>query len=131
MVNNPRIFAYMPYDPISNTSGSLSTGRYYTNHEVDLPLKLFGNSLRVVPYVQGQAVGWDNQIGGNAIGRLWGAAGARADVMVWRLYPDVESELFNVHGLNHKISFEADYRDAWSNLNLNRIGVQDDLDDNT
>ena len=51
--------------------------------------------------------------------------------MVWKQYPNVESELFNVHGLNHKINFEVDYRDAYSNVKLNQLGIQDDLDDNT
>lgn len=129
-VNNPYIFAYMPFDPISNTSGSWSSGRGYTNHEVDLKLNL-SDVFRVVPYVQGQAVGWSNQINGRQTGRLWGAAGIRAEAMAWRAYPSVQNEYFNVHGLNHKINVEADYRDAWANAKLNSIGVQDDLDDNT
>jgi hypothetical protein len=130
-VNNPHIFAFLPYDPISNTNGTLNAGRAYTNHEIDMPLKLFDNVLRLVPYAQGQAVGWSNQIGGQDVGRVWGAAGVRAEVMAWKAYPWVQSELMNVHGLNHKINFEADYRDAVSNVRLNSIGVQDDLDDNS
>jgi hypothetical protein len=51
--------------------------------------------------------------------------------MAWRRYPNVESELMNVHGFNHKMDFMADFRDAWSNVNLNSLGVQDDLDDNS
>lgn len=129
-VNNPNIFAYMPYDPISRTSGPWSSGRGYTNHEVDWKLNL-GDVLRVVPYVQGQAVGWTNQINGREVGRLWGAAGVRAEAMAWRAYPWVQSELLNLHGLNHKINFEADFRDAWANTKLEQVGVQDDLDDNT
>ncbi|AGA27270.1 LPS-assembly protein LptD [Singulisphaera acidiphila] len=129
-VNNPNIFAFMPYDPISNTSGVFRSGRAFTSHELDMPLN-FDNIFRVVPYVQGQAVGWDNQISGTAVGRIWGAAGARADIMAWKRYPDIESDLFNVHGLNHKVNFQADYRNAYSNVNLNELGIQDDLDDNT
>jgi len=129
-VNNPNIFAFLPYDPISNTSGTLRSGRAYTNHEIDLKLNL-GDVVRVVPYLQGQAVGWSNQIAGNEVGRVWGAYGARLDFMAFRAYPTVQSELFNVHGLNHKINFEADYRNAVSNVRLDQIGVQDDLDDNT
>ena len=129
-VNNPNIFAFLPYDPISNTSGTLKTGRAYTNHEIDFKLNL-GDVVRVVPYLQGQAVGWTNQIAGNEVGRVWGAYGIRADMTASRPYPTVQSELFNVHGLNHKINFEADYRNAVSNVNLDQIGVQDDLDDNT
>jgi hypothetical protein len=127
-VNNPNVFAFIPYDPISNTTGRFQSGRAYTNHELDLPLQF--EFIRLTPYVQGQAVGWNNQIAGNSVGRVWGAAGARLDVMAWKAFPEVESELFNVHGLNHKINLQLDYRDAYSNVNLNRLGVQDDLDDN-
>ncbi|MGO9468841.1 MAG: hypothetical protein ACLQVF_32335 [Isosphaeraceae bacterium] len=138
MVNNPNLFAFMPYDPISHTAGTFSSGRIYTNHELDMPLNLF-NVIRFVPYVQGQAVGWTDQLGGGplelsptgAMGRVWGAAGMRAEFTAWKKYPDVESELLNIHGLNNKISLFTDARAAFSNVNLNKIAVQDDLDDNT
>jgi hypothetical protein len=138
MVNNPHLFAFLPYDPISNTSGTFSAGRIYTNHELDMPLNI-GNVLRLVPYVQGQAVGWSNQLGdgplghlpGGALGRVWGAAGIRTEFTAYKQYPWVESDLWNVHGLNNKVSLFTDTRFAWSNVNLNSIAVQDDLDDNT
>ena len=99
----------------------------------------FGNVMRFVPYVQGQAVGWTDQLGGGplghlptgAMGRIWGAAGLRTEVTAWKKYPRVESELWNIHGLNNKISLFADAGTAWSNVKLNNIAVQDDLDDNT
>ncbi len=128
-VNNLNTLFYLPYDPVSNTSRTMQTGRYYTAHEIDVPINL--GFLRVVPYAQGQLVAWDHQIGGEPVGRAWGAVGGRADVMAWKAYPNVESELMNVHGFNHKIDFMADFRDAWSNVNLNTLGVQDDLDDNS
>jgi hypothetical protein len=138
MVNNPNLFAYMPYDPISNTSGTFSSGRFYTNHELDMPMN-FGNVVRFVPYVQGQLVGWTNQLGGGplghqpdgAMGRYWGAAGARAEFTAYKQYRDVESDLMNIHGFNNKISIFTDARAAYSNQKLNNIAVQDDLDDNT
>ena len=128
-VNNTNTLFFLPLDPVSNTSKTLQTGRFYTSHEVDVPMSF--DFFRIVPYAQGQLVGWDHQIGGQAIGRAWGGVGGRADVMAWKRYPNVENELMNVHGLNHKINFMADFRDAWSNVNLNSIGVQDDLDDNS
>ncbi len=138
MVNNPNLFAFMPYDPISNTSGTFSAGRFYTNHELDMPINI-GNVFRVVPYVQGQAVGWSDQLGGGplghlpsgALGRYWGAAGVRTEFTAYKQYPWVESDLWNVHGLNNKISLFTDSRVAGSNVKLNSIAVQDDLDDNT
>ncbi len=130
-VANKNIFAFEPFDPVSNTSGVLRSGRIYSAAEVDVPLNV--GPVKVVPYVQGQLVGWDNQLGGAPLGRAWGAFGAKANILAWRTFegPDVESELFNVHGLAHKANFMVDYRSAHSNVHLNRIGIQDDLDDNT
>jgi hypothetical protein len=51
--------------------------------------------------------------------------------MAYKHYPTIESELLNVHGISHKINFDIDYRTAYSDVPLNRIGVQDQLDDNT
>ena len=138
MVNNPNLFAFLPFDPISNTSGVFRAGRGYTNHELDLPINV-ADVVRIVPYVQGQAIGWTDQIGGGpnlrqstgALGRIWGAAGVHLETTAWKAYPGVESELFNIHGLNNKMSFFGDYRAAYSNRRLDTIAVQDDLDDNT
>jgi hypothetical protein len=138
MVNNPNLFAFMPYDPISNTTGAFSSGRMWTSHELDMPMNFF-NAVRLVPYVQGQLAGWSDQLGGGplghqptgAMGRAWGAAGARAEMTFWKKYTGVNSEILNVHGLNNKISLFVDARAAFSNIRLNQIAVQDDLDDNT
>lgn len=147
MVNNRNLFplkvgepdlAFIPYDPISNTSGVFSAGRAYTNHELSLPLN-FDDLVRVNPYVQGQATGWTDQIGGGffnqqstgAQGRLWGAAGVRAETTLWKVYSGVDSEWLNIHGLNNKVSFFADFRTAHSNTRLNSLAIQDDLDDDT
>lgn len=128
-VNNPNIFTFIPLDPVSNTSGPFKTGRLWTSHELQMPINL--GVLRIVPYGQGQLIGWNNQLGGELLGRAWGAAGARANLMAWGRFPDVENDTLNLHGLAHKINLTADYRTAYSNVSLNRIGVQDDLDDNT
>ena len=128
-VNNPNIFAFIPFDPVSNTSGPWTSGRAWTAHELDVPINL--DVMRIVPYAQGQLTGWDHQLDGSALGRAWGAVGARGDVSLWRAFPGVEVDILNVHGLAHKIDFTADARFAYSNVNLNTIGIQDTLDDNT
>lgn len=138
MVNNPNLFAFIPIDPISNTSGVFQALRGYTNHEIDMPLNIY-DVVRVVPYLQGQVVGWNNQIGGGpfdqqstgALGRIWGAAGVHTEMTAYKLYPNVENEILNIHGLNNKISFFGDFRATYANHQLNGIAVQDDLDDNT
>jgi hypothetical protein len=131
-------FAFMPFDPISNTSGVFKAGRGYTSHELDVPINLF-DMVKVTPYAQGQIVGWSDQIGGGPffqqstgpMGRYWGAAGVHAETTAWKLYPNAENEILNIHGLNNKITFFGDYRTAYSNQRLNNIAVQDDLDDNS
>jgi len=137
MVNNPNLFAFMPYDPISHTSGPWSSLRAYTNHEIDMPLNIY-DVVRVMPYLQGQIAGWSNQLGGGPFGqqstggmaRFWGAAGVHTEMTAYKLYPNVENEILNIHGLNNKISFWGDFRAAYANHSLNSIAVQDDLDDN-
>ena len=137
MVNNPNLFAFMPLDPISNTSGPWRSLRAYTNHEIDMPLNIY-DVVRVVPYLQGQIVGWSDQLGGGPFGqqstgpmaRFWGAAGVHTEMTAYKLYPNVENEILNIHGLNNKISFFTDFRAAFANQQLNSIAVQDDLDDN-
>ncbi len=59
MVDNPKIFAFQPFDPVSATSGAFETGRAWTSHELSLPLNL--EFFQFTPYVQGQLVGWNNQ----------------------------------------------------------------------
>jgi hypothetical protein len=137
MVNNPNIFAFQPFDPISNTAGVFQALRGYTSHEIDMPLNIY-DVVRIKPYLQGQLVGWNNQIGGGqfnqqstgAMGRYWGAAGVHVETTAWKVYPWVENEILNIHGLNNKMSFYADFRAAYSNQRLNAIAIQDDLDDN-
>jgi hypothetical protein len=151
MVNDPNLFVFQPFDPVSATSGAFRTGRLWTSHELALPINL--DFLRITPYVQGQAVGWDNQYQtampsleqsatlpyneyirgpqGATLGRLWGAAGGKFNMLAWRIFPDVESELLNLHGMAHKISADVDYRITYATDPLGRIGVQDQLDDNT
>ncbi len=128
-VNNPNIFAFLPYDPVSNTSGPFSAGRAWTTQQLEMPLDL--GFLRLVPYGQGQLMGWTNQLDNQSMGRAWGAGGIRANMMAWRTFDTVESELLNVHGLAHKINFDVDFRTAYSSVNLEQIGVQDQYDDDT
>ncbi|MGB0066429.1 MAG: hypothetical protein WBQ11_00165, partial [Isosphaeraceae bacterium] len=137
MVNNPNLFAFIPFDPISNTSGPWSSLRAYTNHEIDMPLNIY-DVVRIMPYLQGQIVGWSDQLGGGpfnqqstgGMARFWGAAGVHTEMTAYKLYPNVENEILNIHGLNNKMSFFADFRAAFANQSLNSIAVQDDLDDN-
>lgn len=128
-VNNPNVFAFIPLDPVTNTSGPFTTFRAHTAHELDLPISL--GFLRVTPYAQGQLTGWTNQLDYQQMGRAWGALGGKLNLFAWKAYPGVESELFNLHGLAHKMTFDLDYRTSYSNVGINQVGLTDNLDDNT
>lgn len=128
-VNNPNVFAFLPYDPVTNTSSPFTTLRGFTTHEVDVPISL--GFMRITPYAQGQLVGWTNQIDYQSMGRAWGAVGGKLNLFAWKAFPEIESELFNVHGIAHKMTFDVDFRSAYSNMPLSRIGLTDNIDDNT
>ncbi len=76
-VNNPSIFAFLPYDPVSNTSGLFQSGRMYTAHEIDMPINL--KYLRIVPYCAGPIRGLEQPdrrgIDGADLGRVWSSGG--------------------------------------------------------
>ena len=120
MVNNPNLFAFMPFDPISNTTGTFSSGRFYTNHELDMPLNSWQrHPVRALRAGSGRGLdrpAWRRAARPSADRgdgpRSGAAAGLRAEITAWKKYPDVESELLNVHGLNNKISLFVDARAA-------------------
>ena len=83
-----------------------------TRNEIDMPLRLDGS--KVVPFVAGtfaydDAAGFrkdfDEPLSGTGEDAVWiGEAGVRASTQpFWRLYPDVKSELWDIHGLRHTI----------------------------
>jgi hypothetical protein len=49
---------------------------------------------------------------------------------IWRADPTVQSELFNLNGLAHKITFEGEFLVAGSNQDLSELPLYDRLDDN-
>ena len=61
--------------------------------------------------------------------RLYGQAGVRASVPLWKVNPHVRSRLWNLNGLAHKIVFDADYSVAASNHTLGELPLYDPLDD--
>ncbi len=101
--------------------------RFDTLHELDMPLN-FG-SLRVVPYAVGRYTVWSETVAGDSEDRLYGALGSRFCLPLWRVYPSVESDLFNLHALAHKVSLELDYYIAQSDLDRTLLPQYDELEE--
>ena len=121
---NDQPFDYLPWE-----ANSESGGRFATRQEIDWPFQL--GVFKIVPYLEGEAAHWGADINGEPLDRLWGQAGLRASLPMWRVDPTFNSELFNVHGLAHKVTFNAEFSAADSNRDLTLLPLYDPLDDNS
>jgi hypothetical protein len=63
--------------------------------------------------------------------RLYGAAGLRASIPFTKPYPAIESELFNLHGLVHKIVLSTNYYFAESDTPFWQLPQLDRFNDDT
>lgn len=116
-------FSYLPWE--QNAQGA----RAVTAHELDLPID--AGPVKFVPYVMGQAAFWQNDLVGNDLSRLYGQAGVRASMPFWRADPEVQSELFNLNGLAHKVVLESEFFVAGANKSLDQLPLYDPLDDDS
>jgi lipopolysaccharide export system protein LptA len=111
----------------------------YTRNEVDLPLK--AGEWKIVPYTAGTA-GYDDRSGFNNAyatgqpgatpgntGTGMGEVGARITGEYWKVYPDVESRLWDLDGLRHIVQPQfsaATYQqsdDTYDQRDMAQIGL--------
>ncbi len=116
-----------PFPPVSPTDRNDATGRFHLMQELDAPLE--AGPVKVVPYGQLLLADYTNDLNGDNIGRVWGGVGVRASVPFTRLYPDAQSELFNVNGIYHKVVITGDYFIADANESHTRLPQLDRLND--
>lgn len=100
-----------------------------TRQSLEVPLQL--GPMKLTPYVLGEAAFWGNDINGDELTRLYGQAGVRASVPLWAVNPEVNSELFNMRGLAHKVVFDAEYFMADANQNFTDLPLYEQLDDDS
>ena len=101
--------------------------RAATRQEIDLPLDV--GPVKVVPYLLGEAAHWGGDVLDDDITRLYGQVGVRASIPMWSVDPTVQSSLFNLNGLAHKVVFEGDVFVADANRNIDQFPLYDPLDD--
>ena len=99
-----------------------------TRHEVEMPFNL--GPLKVAPYAQGEAAFWSDSFTSQSIDRLYGKGGVRASIQFGRVFPQIQSELFNLDGLAHKVVLDADYSYSGSTRKLSEIPQWNEFDDN-
>lgn len=111
------------------TTQQISTARAAFLQELSYPVN-FG-AVTLSPYVKGALVGYSEDLHGDSAGQAWGGVGLKAHLPLTKLYSDVQSELFNINGLNHKINLEANYFWAQAVNKHTQFGQIDRLNDFT
>ena len=99
-----------------------------TRHQFEAPFELGG--LKLAPYVMGEAAYWGDSLTGDPLSRLYGRGGVRASVSFQRVFPLIQSDIFNLNGLAHKSVIDGEYAISGSNQNLNNIAQWNEIDDN-
>lgn len=117
-------FNYLPWERQGNRQGD----RVVSRHEIDAPLQL--GPVKVVPYALGELAQWGQDLNGQDVGRAFGQVGARGSLLFWAANPNIESELFNVHGMAHKVVFDVDAFASGANRSFTDLALYDSIDDN-
>ena len=111
----------------TNTDVNNNTARLDWMQEASVPLHL--GAFNIVPYVRLDLTGYSNDLDGETAGRVIGAAGVRTSFPLSRLDADVQSDLFNLDGLHHKMIFSTNYYYAVTNDHYGMFAQLDRLND--
>lgn len=115
------------FDPLAWSVASAHGVRAGTRHELDMPLNL--GPLKLVPFVLADATYWQEDLNGDDLFRVYGQTGARVSLPFWRVDPSIQSLLFNVNGLAHKVTLDAEFAYADASQNWDTLPLYDPLDD--
>jgi hypothetical protein len=105
--------------PVVPTDVNTDTGRVDLMQKVSAPFYL--GPVKVSPYAVLDLTAYSRDLNGDSNGRVYGGGGVNASIPFTRLYPDVQSLLWNLNGINHKIVlnanfFTADATERYTNL---------------
>ncbi|MBA4029927.1 MAG: hypothetical protein C0478_03380 [Planctomyces sp.] len=117
------LFTPLPY--YTDASGLVAM----TRHSVEMPFQL--GQFNFTPYAMGEAAFWSDSFNNDSIDRFYGRAGLRGSVQMWKVYPYVQSDLYNLNGLAHRMVLGADYGYAASSRSLSEIPQWNEFDDNS
>jgi hypothetical protein len=99
-----------------------------TRQELAVTLPVGPFNLR--PKASVEAAHYGEAADGDSLTRLLGQAGVALNLPMMRVDPTIQSSLFNVKGLAHKLDWTAEYWYADSDTNLDELPLYDPLDDN-
>lgn len=117
------VFTPLPY--MTQASGLVTQ----TRHQFEAPFEIGG--VKIAPFLMGEAAYWgDDLTNTGPISRLFGRGGVRATVSAQRIFPQVQSDIFNVNGLAHKSLIDIEYAITGTTQSLNNIAQWNEIDDN-
>lgn len=116
------IFSPLPY--VAKAEGVVAM----TRHEIDAPFNV--GAIKFTPFAMGEIARWEEGYTGDSVDRAVVSAGARANVVFSRIYPFIQSPIFNLNGLAHKIEYNVEARITDSSESLSNIPLYNEIDDN-
>jgi lipopolysaccharide export system protein LptA len=114
------------FDPLA-WEADVEGVRAGTRQELDFPIQL--GPGKVVPYLLGDLTFWQQDLGGNDVARGLGQVGIRTSLPIWKVDPSIQSLLWDVNGLAHKVNFEFEALYADATEDIDRFPLYDQLDD--
>jgi lipopolysaccharide export system protein LptA len=116
----------LPYLP---TDVRASGARLDFSQEVSVPF--YVGPFKIAPYLKLDTAYYSEDVNGDGRGRLVGGAGVRWNLPLSKLYPDIQSELFNLNGIYHKINLTGNYYTAQASSGVNNFPQFDRLNDDS
>lgn len=117
----------LPPPPLLPTTAEVQTTRLNLSQELSVPFPL--GPVKLAPYGRADLTYYSEDLAGNDRGRFYGGGGVRASLPLSRNYPCVESELLNLQGIHHKLTFGGNYYAAHSTIPFNELPQLDRLND--
>lgn len=118
----------LPPSPDFPHWGRRELARFDWWNELDWPFQL--GPFKIVPYTLLDLTWYqETMTDPDPTGRIYYGGGARASLPLSRIYPDISSILFNIHGIAHKLVLWSDYRYVRSDRNFRELILLDRLDD--
>ncbi len=119
----------LPLPTVPTEAVPVDTARVDWNQRLSIPFDL--GPARFEPYGVVDTSYYSRDLTGDDRGRILGAGGLRGSIPFSKLYADVNSELFNVRGLNHKVEWGANYYVAQASSSTSNLPLLDRLNDDS
>ncbi|MDB4777879.1 LPS assembly protein LptD, partial [bacterium] len=116
-----------PFDTLAWEASDADGVRVGSRQEISAPAQI--GKFKIVPYVLGDLTYWQEDLNGNDLLRGFLQTGVRASTSIWKVDPTIQSTIWNVNGLAHKVTFDTDIYYADGSQDFDELPLYDPLDD--